>query len=232
MKRAFPAFFLFLSVCSALLIGCGKNPTQPCLTLQFDPEHTDPLLSFAVISDRTGNAVPGVYARTVQMVERYHPDIAVSIGDMIEGYTDDTVSIKHQWEEHVGLVEPLTMPIYFTAGNHDIWDTLSLVFYERYIGQPCRSITINGVHMISLDNSRYNGIQDFPIEQIGWLIDDLRANTDAAQTFVFMHIPYWIYTVAKKKPDLLHIIFVRYGVDAVFTGHLYKHIYGRYDGIT
>jgi 3',5'-cyclic AMP phosphodiesterase CpdA len=214
-----------------LLVGCAEEPTPFPGLLAFQGD-ADLLFTFALIGDRTGNPVPGVYAQAIQSVERCSPDLVVSIGDMIEGYTADTSSIKRQWGEYLELVAPLTMPLYFTAGNHDIWDTVSLGFYERYIGPPRYSVTIDGVHLVFLDNSRYPTIEDFPTKDIDWLASDLEANTDALQTFVFMHIPYWIYTTAKGRPDMLHVIFVRFGVDAVFTGHLHKHVYGRYNGLT
>jgi hypothetical protein len=232
MRKTGVLSILLLALLSSLIAGCAEKATEPPLTLHYNPWYMDVLLSFAVIGDRTGNEQPGIYARTIEQVQRYYPDLALTVGDMIEGYTSDTVLIKRQWEEYLDLVEPLTMPTYFTAGNHDIWDVVSRGFYERYIGEPCYSFTVDSIHFVFLDNGMCPGIQDFPEEQITWLRNDLEANRDPLYTFVFMHIPYWVNTVARGNPDILHTIFVKYGVSAVFNGHLHSYRYGRYNGVT
>ncbi|TET44888.1 hypothetical protein E3J62_09115, partial [candidate division TA06 bacterium] len=175
---------------------------------------------------------PGIFGQIVTEVERMKPDFVLTVGDMIEGYTADTVKIKQEWEEYLALIEPLTSPIYHTAGNHDFLDTTALNLYRRYIGKPYYSFTRRGLHFIILDSGRYNSVTDFPKEQIDWLIDDLEMNKDAFHTIVFYHIPYWIETIAQDKPDTLHTIFVKYGVDAVFTGHYHIYFSGTFDGIT
>lgn len=188
-------------------------------------------MHFAVIGDRTGGAVPGKYEESLLGIERLRPEFAVTVGDMIEGYTSDTTEIKRQWEEYKGLLSALTMPVYFTPGNHDITEPSVMGLYRRYVGEPYHSFDVRGVHLIELDNGRYASADAFPREQADWLAADLAAHKDARLTFVFMHIPYWRDTVAKGKPDQLHHIFVEYGVDAVFTGHDHMYYSGKFDGI-
>ncbi len=232
MKKTVVFSLLLMPLLSSLIVGCAEKPTEPYETLRYNPRYGDILVSFAVIGDRTGIEQPGIYAKTIEQVQKYYPDLALTVGDMIDGFTDDTISIKRQWEEYFDLLEPLTMPTYFTAGNHDIWDPFSRGFYERYIGEPCYSFTVDSVHFVFLDNGMCPGIQHFPDEQVDWLRNDLETNRDVLYTFVFMHIPYWINTVAKGNPDILHSIFVKYGVNAVFNGHLHSYRYGCYNGVT
>jgi predicted phosphodiesterase len=189
-------------------------------------------LRFAVVGDRTNAAVPGKYEEAIAEIERLKPDLAITVGDMIQGYTGDTLEIIREWKEYKDLIKPLTMPIYFTPGNHDITQPAVMAQYRQMIGEPYHSFDVRGVHFVVLDNGRYPTVEDFPREQLEWLRDDLAAHQDAAYTFVFFHIPYWLETIATGKSDPLHDLFVERGVDAVFTGHNHEYFSGKFDGVT
>jgi predicted phosphodiesterase len=191
----------------------------------------DSPVRFAVIGDRTGGAVPGIYEKIVTEVERMKPDFVFTVGDMIEGYTDDTVMVKQQWEEYESIISCLSMPIYFTPGNHDIWSDTSLIFYQRYIGKSYYSFNYQGIHFTVLDNSRYDSIGAMPKEQFDWLVNDLKKSRKAKYSIVFFHKPFWYETIAKSRTDLWHSLFVNYGVDAVFSGHNHFYYTEKYEGI-
>jgi len=188
-------------------------------------------IRFAVIGDRTGSHVEGIYGQVVTEIARLRPEFAITVGDMIEGYTNDTAQMVAEWTEYLALLEPLDVPVYFTPGNHDITYDGMLPMYRRFIGKPYRSFNHRGLHVVVLDNSRWDVIAEFPAEQIAWLIEDLKQHADAQYTAVFFHQPYWYRTIADNKPDTLHNIFRTYGVDAVFTGHFHRYFTGEYDGI-
>ncbi len=188
-------------------------------------------IRFAVIGDRTGGAVPGIYEKIVTEVERMKPDFVFTVGDMIEGYTDDTTLVKQEWEEYKLIISPLSMPIYFTPGNHDIWGDTAVDFYQRYIGKPYYSFNYQGIHFTILDNSRYDSIGAMPKEQLDWLVNDLKKSRKEKYTIVFFHKPFWYETIAKSKTDLWHSLFINYGVDAVFSGHNHFYYTEKYEGI-
>lgn len=195
---------------------------------------SDEPVRFAVLGDRTGGHTPGVYEDIIREIERLKPDFTINVGDMIEGYTADTVEVKRQWDEYIALLKPLTAPVHLTPGNHDIWGEPgdpSLDFYHRYAGPPYRSFDYQGVHFVILDNSRWESSNQIPQEQIDWLSKDLKASRKARQTLVFFHKPFWFESLALGKPDRLHDIFKANGVDAVFTGHFHIYFCGEYDGI-
>lgn len=75
---------------------------------------------FAVVGDRTGGVRPGVFARAMAQLNWLQPEFVLSVGDHIEGYTDDAAALKRQWREIEGHVEKLDMPYFYVAGNHDI----------------------------------------------------------------------------------------------------------------
>ena len=186
---------------------------------------------FAVLGDRTGDHVPGVYGQIVAEIEWLKPEFVITVGDMIEGYTEDTSVLIAEWEELLSLVEPLSMPIYFIPGNHDITTDPLVGLYRLYVGEPVYSFDYRNLHFAILDNSRWDSSEELPGEQIDWLIGDLTQHAEAAFTFVFIHKPFWYNTTALGKPDTLHSLFRNYGVDAVFTGHFHRYFTGQYDGI-
>jgi predicted phosphodiesterase len=222
MPRTIVGPVLLFSILFSLYIGgCGGASKS----VEEDP------LRFAVIGDRTGTAQPGIYEQIIEDIQKLEPDFLLTVGDMIEGPAPDTIEILRRWEEYGGIIKTITSPVYYVPGNNDIWDSTSLEFFRRYAAEPHYSFNVRGVHFIVLDNSRFYTVDDFPKEQIDWLIDDLQKHQQADYTIVSFHIPFWVKTIAEGKPDTLHSLFRRYGVDAVFTGHFHYYFSGEYDGI-
>ena len=156
---------------------------------------------FVVLGDRTGGHVPGIFGQVCTEVVRLRPDFVTMVGDMIEGYTDDSVRIKTEWAEFDSLCEIFTMPFYRTVGNHDILDSTDEYWYRKLVGEPYFSYDYGGLHFISIDNPRWDSTSEFMAdsanqEQIDWLIADLEKSKDAAYTFVYMHIPFWYFSLS------------------------------------
>lgn len=186
---------------------------------------------FAIIGDRTGDHQQGVYEQIVKEVELMQPDFVMTVGDHVEGYTEDTVKLNAEWMEYKKLIESLTMPIYFTPGNHDILSDIQEQVYREQIGDPYYSFDEGGYHFVVLDNGRWERGDRLPSEELNWLIQDLARHNSAKGTLVFMHKPFWYNGVAAGQPDTLHSLFVKYGVDAVFSGHFHEYFSGKYDGV-
>jgi predicted phosphodiesterase len=188
-------------------------------------------IRFAVIGDRTGSAQHDIYEQVVSEIKALKPDFVLTVGDMIQGYTEDSLQIKHEWDEYLAIAAAFSMPIYYTPGNHDITTDAILPFYERYIGKPYYSFNIKSVHFISLDVSRYESSSQIPEQQLEWLIKDLNKNKKARHIVVFYHKPFWFDEVLESKPDTLHSIFRNFGVDAVFNGHFHNYFSQKIDNI-
>jgi hypothetical protein len=188
-------------------------------------------IHFAVIGDRTGEHHPGIYREIVQEVARLHPDFVMNVGDMIEGYDEDSTTIHGEWQEYMSLLQPLSVPVHCTVGNHDIWSDMSERLYRHYIGEPYYSFNYENLHFVVLDNGRWDKSANLPKEEIDWLIDDLKTNQDAAYTFAFCHKPFWYGAVVNGVPDTVRNIMVNLGVDAVFSGHYHEYFSGDLDGI-
>jgi hypothetical protein len=192
---------------------------------------SDDVIRFAVIGDRTGGHVPGVYEKILDRVESMKPEFAITVGDQIEGYNDDIDMIDAQWAEYDSIASVLSMPLFFTVGNHEIWSDISYDHYRETRGETYYSLNWGSLHLVVLDNGRYNSTSDFASEQLDWLAADLPKYSGGYRLIVFMHKPFWFDTIEEGKPDTLHSLFVANGVEAVFTGHYHSYFSGEYDGI-
>ncbi len=213
------------TVLITILFVCCAPAQTPCDDLSKYPAR------FAILGDRTGSHQEGVYEAVVEQVALMRPDFAMTVGDMIEGYTSDTLELRKQWDEYLGIVKPLSALLHFTPGNHDItYDGMESTFRSR-VADPFYSFDVRGLHMVILDNSRCETTEEFPAAQIDWLKDDLAKHQDACYTMVFFHKPFWYRTLGAGKSDALHDIFKANGVDAVFSGHFHNYFSAAYDGI-
>ncbi len=75
---------------------------------------------FVILTDRTGGRRPGVFTRAIEKVNLLQPEFVVSVGDLIEGYTEDPGGWALEWSEFQSTLERLQMPFFYCAGNHDI----------------------------------------------------------------------------------------------------------------
>jgi len=75
---------------------------------------------FAIVADRTGGHRKGVFEDAVGKLNLLQPEFVMSVGDLIEGYTEDVPLIRDQWEEFQGFVDALEMSFFYVPGNHDI----------------------------------------------------------------------------------------------------------------
>ncbi|HUV87375.1 MAG TPA: metallophosphoesterase [bacterium] len=190
--------------------------------------------NFVILGDRTGDHVPGVYGELVDEVNLLGPDLVVTVGDQIEGYSEDVPTLEAQWDEYWEIAGKLEAPFYVCPGNHDIYNDVMLeVWEERTKRDPCYSFDYEGVHFVTLDTGRWGTSEEW-LEESGyreWLEKDLAKHKKDRLTVVLHHIPYWYETLADGEPDPLHDIFKEYGVDAVFNGHYHLYAAAEYDGI-
>jgi len=80
-----------------------------------NPDH----FQFAIVSDRTGGHRAGVFESAVDKLNLLRPEFVITVGDMIEGGTDDEAVLREQWNEFNGFVNRLEMPFFYLPGNHD-----------------------------------------------------------------------------------------------------------------
>jgi hypothetical protein len=184
---------------------------------------------FALVGDRTGTAAPQIYARTWREVSLFGPDMAVTIGDTIQGLADPTAA--KEWREMDDVwrryrrVKTLYVP-----GNHDIWSAESKRLFEIEAGHPAsHSYVHGGALFVILDNSLADGLT---AEQLAFCERELARHRDLRPKFVFLHRPSWLVNVRLGNRGFdLHTLAKKYGVDSVISGHGHQLVHLELDGV-
>lgn len=184
---------------------------------------------FSVMGDRTGGATPEIYGRVWREIDLLHPDFVINVGDTIEGNND--ARAESEWQ----ALRPVWAryrhyPLYFTAGNHDIWSDQSRALYEKEAGRPSYySFDYQEAHFTVLDNSQ---TQDLSEKQIQFLHGDLAANGNRRPKFIFFHKPYWLMFLKLGSGEFsLHQLAKKYGVSHVISGHGHQFVRIVRDGV-
>jgi predicted phosphohydrolase len=85
-----------------------------------------------VLGDRTGGHIEGIYGEVIDKSLSEDTDFYITVGDQIEGYTDDAKAVQEEWDEYFTIVDEIPTDLYLLAGNHDIWDEQSEnIWFER-----------------------------------------------------------------------------------------------------
>lgn len=177
----------------------------------------------AFVGDRTGGAQPQIFGRVWREIDLLHPDLVMSVGDSIEGKRNDDALDEH-WNEFKSIWQRYKhYPLYFTAGNHDIWSPLSEKVYVRETKfQPNYSFDYQDTHFTVLDNSRTEALGE---AQMRFLTEDLEANRNRNPKFIVFHRPYWIEGLKSQGTEFaLHQIAKKYGVGYVISGHGHRFV--------
>ena len=171
---------------------------------------------FAIVSDRTGRAMPGVYEQVWREVAAAHPDFVVTVGDAIEGLTSASEA-RAQWEA-LRPLWPHDVPVYHAPGNHDIWDPASEALFAKETGrEPFYSFDFQDAHFVVLDNSRTENLSP---AQMRFLEADLAKQSHPGPKFVLFHRPFWLIPLKLGENGfVLQSVAKRYGVCCVLSGH-------------
>lgn len=109
-------------------------------------------LRFVVIGDRTGVARVGVFPEAMRQVSWLHPDFTISVGDLIEGYTEDRSEIDREWDEVLGYARALKGPFIAVPGNHDISNPVSAEVWKTRFGSPNYAFRFKGALFVVLNS--------------------------------------------------------------------------------
>jgi hypothetical protein len=219
MKRVFVLHFLVLLAAA----GCARSPDITPTTIVEDrslsnaaayvPDTGRPDLlegtpvldrewstdsrkfSFAIIGDKTGGGRDNwpIFDSAIAEINLLRPDFAIMVGDLIQGYTPDTVQATVEWEEFHSHADAVDASLLFLPGNHDVTTPQLMDFWQRNIGRLYYSFDYLGCHFLVLntEQERFTGRWDFGTEQMEFILSDLAEADDARHTFLFMHKPAW-----------------------------------------
>jgi 3',5'-cyclic AMP phosphodiesterase CpdA len=183
----------------------------------------DGSVRFAVIGD-TGTAAQAQYDVGKQMAAfraRFPFDFVIMAGDNIYG-SDSAGDFERKFELPYKALLDAGVKFYAALGNHDNPTQNAYKFFNMGRQRFYTFKPQNGVRFFALDSNYV----DKP--QLDWIEKEMAAS-HSEWKIPFFHHP--LYSSAGKhgsSPDLrqrLEPLFVKYGVDVVFTGH--DHVYER-----
>lgn len=216
---------------SALMLPALDGPTpwsdKPILD---DPDR----FHIAIMTDNTGGHRPGIWMKAIERLNLLRPQFVMSVGDLIEGYTDDRNQIESQWQEFLGFIQQMQMKFFFVAGNHDLSNAIMHEIWRKHFGPEWYSFDYRGVHFICLNSEDPDN--RLGEKQIEWIRNDLEESVDARWTLLFFHQPLWLTAERAKtagNPDPTNWSQVEGLLGSrphtVFAGHVHHYVqYDRY----
>ncbi len=197
----------------------SRNPWTH-LRLNNDPAE----FQFAIVSDRTGGHRARVFSQAVEQLNLLQPEFVLSVGDLIEGYTEDQERLAAQWREFQGYAGRLQMPFFYVPGNHDVTNpTMERLWREKF-GRHYYHVVYRGVLLLVLNSDDPPGQGGHVSEeQRAYVKQALEENPDVRWTVVALHKPLWSQGNADKTgwPEVEKLLGTR--PYTVFAGHVHRY---------
>lgn len=183
---------------------------------------------FAIVTDRTGGPRAGVFERAVEQLNWMQPEFVVSVGDLIQGGSEDLTKINQQWKEFNSFIDKLEMPFFYVAGNHDISNLVADKRWNEQFGRSYYHFVYKNVLFLLLNSEDPPKVAagKFGKEQIEYAKKVLAENRNVRWTLVFVHKPVWTYAGLDKTGWLDIEEALKGRRYTVFAGH--KHKYERF----
>jgi hypothetical protein len=234
------AFLLGVAIgCGALLAGRyparfevhagGGDAPVPWTSLA--PADDPDAFRFAVVTDRTGEHRDGVFEGAMGKLNLVRPEFVVSVGDLIEGYTDDGAVLDREWNEIESFVGRLQMPFFYVPGNHDMSNAVMAEEWKSRFGPSFYHFTYKGVLFVALNSELFAMVHDrsaslpgpwTQAEQMAFVERALAENRDVRWTFVLVHQPLW--DSPQPHPDWTKIeALLADRPHTVFAGHFHRY---------
>jgi 3',5'-cyclic-AMP phosphodiesterase len=188
------------------LTACRKSSKQEDFTFAFMTDiHLTPERS----------AVPG-FMQAINTINGLHPDFVITGGDLIMDALEQRYSRADSlYNLYAEEVRNLTMPVYNTMGNHEIYgiyresgaDSLNPEYgekmFEKRIGKSFFSFDHKGWKFIilnSVEDTRKNSyIGKIDDDQFAWIRKELQETDKKTPIVISTHIPFITATTQKYK---------------------------------
>ncbi len=132
--------------------GITSGPT-PWTNDVFELEEDN--FTFAIISDLNGGERKGVYSTAVSQLNRLDPTFVLSVGDLIDGGTEDSVQLAKEWDYFDARTSKLNMPFFYLGGNHDLTNPAMRKFWKQRFGPRYYHFIYEDVLFLMVDSEDY-----------------------------------------------------------------------------
>ena len=210
-RRLFPILLFAAAVASAALFA-QSSPL---------PNRSDSL-KFAAIGDNgTGDRPQYEVAQQMTRLHSEFPfDLVIMLGDNMYG-SQRPADFTRKFEQPYAPLLSIGVKFQAALGNHD---TPEQIFYKPYNmnGQRYYTYARNNVRFFALDSTLMDR------KQVAWIESALR---DSREDWKICYFHHPLYSNAARHGSsvdlrtLIEPIFVKYGVNVVFSGH--DHVYER-----
>ncbi len=231
MKRLLACLLTLLMVSLAVAVPATEGLRQQ---FKIEPQDVNPWtdldlnnrpenFQFAIVTDRTGGHRPGVFPSACRKLNLLQPEFVMSVGDLIEGYTEDRQQLDKEWTEFNGFVDGLEMPFFYTAGNHDISNMAMLPVWQNQFGRTYYHFVYHDVLFMVLNSEDPPGSKPANIgdEQLAWAAKVLAENKNVRWTVIFLHKPMWQYGTKANWAEVEELLGNR--PRTVFAGHHHRY---------
>ncbi len=183
------------------------------------------------------------------LVTEMCPDVILHLGDVVHPIPTlpshgDALAIAAE------LYGDLGAPLVVVAGNHDVGDKRASInaptlaasaraAFEAQWGPTWRSLDVDDAHLVVVDGGLLGLDTPEADAQRTWLDADLAAAA-GRRIFVFTHYPPFLCepdepehydNLAPEPRRWLLERLVTHGVEALFSGHVHRFFYNRYEGV-
>ncbi len=241
---------VLLLVSALPLAAVTDRPYKPAVA-ELAPAAAGADVTFVVGGDNRptakGAPQPRLAGTIFDEIGLLRPNLVIWSGDTIYGYCDTPAELDNEYDAFLTLARRGATPFFNAPGNHEVHPDEACPAasgplcdgacmrdaFARRFGPLYGSFDYAGVHFIALDTQVPGEEEDIAGEQLAWLRRDLESNKEARAIFVFLHVQ--MYTSQAIDPAegrdhqsvagraLLHDLFRRYPVRAVFAGH--EHLF-------
>ena len=231
-----------LTTLALVLLGCTNNVVASDLKIEVSKQanpwthlrfcNNPDNFHFAIVSDRTGGHLPGVFTNAVNCLNLLRPEFVMSVGDLVEGYVEDAngprdcneEQLSRQWDEFDGLVEKLRMPFFYIPGNHEIFTEETLKKWQQRRGRSYYHFRYCDVLFLCLNSEEKksdHGPGYLSDSQIDYFRKVLVKHRNVRWTLLFLHKPMW---KDDKNESLIKIEKLLAGRNyTFFAGHVHAY---------
>lgn len=186
-----------------------------------------------------------LYTEAVRQINELKPDFVVITGDFVNN-SKDILQID-EFKRITSLIDK-SIPVYLSPGNHDLGQSPSKDDFEFYYSNYGKE---NDRFSFKHNNSAFIGFNSVIIKseknnkdekkQFRWLKKQLQRAKKSDNIVLFTHYPFFIHDFNEKVTysnqsmevrNKYFRLFEKYGVDAIFAGHLHNNAEASHNGIS
>jgi hypothetical protein len=194
---------------------------NPWTNLRLNNDPAD--FQFAVVSDRTGGHRPRVFAQAVEQLNLLQPQFVLSVGDLIEGYSEDRPRVEGEWREFQTYLSKLQMPFFYVPGNHDVSNALQGKLWQEKFGRRHYHFVYRNVLFLILNSDDPPAkLGNIGADQLAYVRAALGQNKGVRWTVVAVHRPLWSEPDPEKNGWLEVEQALAGRPYTVFAGHVHQ----------